>query len=68
MNRTTAVVLGAMFLAACGDDRPLPETTVFDDQVKALKKAEQVEGRVQENTDALRRAAEAAGVPAAPDR
>ena len=68
MNRIAAVVLGAMLLAACGDDRPLPETTVFDDQVKALKKAEQVGDRVQETTDALKRAAEAAGVQPAPDR
>jgi hypothetical protein len=68
MNRIAVVLTGMVFLAACGDSQQTPKTTVFDDQVNALRKAEQVEGKVQENADALKKAVEAASDQPASDR
>ena len=57
-------VLGFGVLAACGDGRQASKT-VFDDQVGALKKAEAVNGKVQENTESLHQAVDAStGKPA----
>lgn len=41
----TGVCIG--LLTACGDSRP-PEKTVFDAQVQALKKAREVDRKVQD--------------------
>jgi hypothetical protein len=64
MKAWIVAIVGAGILTACGDSRQTPKT-VFDDQVGALKKAEAVNGKVQENTDALRQAVDAStGKPA----
>jgi hypothetical protein len=43
--------------AACGENK-LPEKTVFDAQVQTIKKAREVEGKVQEAAEKQREAME----------
>jgi hypothetical protein len=67
------LVLCALSIAACSRSDPpsqAPPKTVFDDQLETIKKARAVDGKVQESSDALKRAVDAAdnGAPAAADR
>lgn len=59
-------ILVVGLLSAC--DNPETSKTVFDDQLKALKKAEAVEDKVKKNSETLRQAVDAATEPAAVDR
>lgn len=57
--RTIYLPMAAM-LAMLGCNQPPPEKTVFDPQVRALKKAKAVEGQVQQSAEQRREQVEAA--------
>ena len=57
-----ALVLGSVL----GCNQPPPEKTVFDPQVRALKKAKAVEGQAQQSAEQRREQAEAATAEPAP--
>ena len=57
--RATYVLMMTM-LIVLGCNQPPPEKTVFDPQVRALKKAKAVEGQVQQSAEQRREQAEAA--------
>lgn len=59
---TTLMLLGALF-AIAGCNSPPPEQTVFDPNVRALKKAKAVEGQLQHSAEQRREQAEAAVAP-----
>ena len=63
--RATYVLMMAM-LVVLGCNQPPPEKTVFDPQVRALKKAKAVEGQVQQSAEQRREQAEAATAEPAP--
>lgn len=58
MHAGIGLILGVGLLSACNN----PETskTVFDDQLKALKKAEAVDAKIQKNTETLQQGVDAA--------
>ena len=58
MHAWVGLMLGVGLLSAC--DSPETSKTVFDDQLKALKKAEAVEGKVKKNTETLQQGVDAA--------
>jgi len=60
--RLASCVLAAIIVAGCSE--PPPEKTVFDTQVRALKKAREVQGQLQQAAE-HRRDAENAEQPAA---
>ena len=66
MRAWIGLIVGVGLLTACNN----PETpkTVFDDQLKALKKAEAVEDKVKKNAETLQQGADAAAGTPAVDR
>ncbi len=54
------IALLAVALALAGCNQPPPEKTVFDPQVRALKKAKAVEGQLQQAAERQRQQTEAA--------
>lgn len=58
MKRLSMLVL-LLLVTACTPEKP-PETTVFDPQVEALKKAKKLEAQMQKQAEDQRRAIEAA--------
>ena len=54
------LMLMMVVVAVLGCNQPPPEKTVFDPQVRALKKAKAVEGQVQQAAEQRREQAEAA--------
>ena len=58
MHAWVGLMLGVGLLSAC--DSPETSKTVFDDQLKALKKAEAVEGKVKKNSETLQQGVDAA--------
>lgn len=63
--RATFVLITAM-LIVLGCNQPPPEQTVFEPQVRALKKAKALEGQVQQSAEQRREQAEAATAEPAP--
>ena len=53
-------ILIALTVTVLGCNQPPPEKTVFDPQLRALKKAKAVEGQVQQGAEQRREQAEAA--------
>ena len=66
MHAWIGLMLGVGLLSACNN----PETskTVFDDQLKALKKAEAVGDKVEKHSETLRQGVDAATDTPATDR
>lgn len=62
----TLFVLMLAVVSALGCNQPPPEKTVFDPQVRALKKAKALEGQVQQAAEQRREQAEAATAEPAP--
>lgn len=62
--RTVFVLVLAV--SGLGCNQPPPEQTVFDPQVRALKKAKALEGQVQQSAEQRREQAEAATAEPAP--
>lgn len=57
MRAWISLILGIGLLSAC--DSPETSKTVFDDQLKALKKAEAVEDKVKKHSEALQQGVDA---------
>ena len=66
MHAWIGLMLAVPLLSAC--DSPETSKTVFDDQLKALKKAEAVEDKVKKNAETLQQGVDAAAGTPAVDR
>ena len=66
MHAWIGLLLVIGLLSAC--DRPETSKTVFDDSLKALKKAEAVEDTIKKNNAALQQGVDAATDTSATDR
>ncbi len=64
MRATLALLVVAVAVAGC--NQPPPEKTVFDPQVRALKKAKALEGQLQQSAERQREQAEAATAAPSP--
>ena len=60
--RAIYVLMTAM-VTVIGCNQPPPEQTVFEPQLRALKKAKALEGQVQQSAEQRREQAEAAPAP-----
>ncbi|MFP5349020.1 MAG: hypothetical protein ACLGHO_04170 [Gammaproteobacteria bacterium] len=60
--RAIYVLMTAM-VTVIGCNQPPPEQTVFEPQLRALKKAKALEGQVQQSAEQRREQAEAATAP-----
>lgn len=58
MGHILTIVSIAVLLVGCGEGKP-PEKTVFDPQIKAYKKAQQVEDNLAQEAQKRREAIEA---------